>query len=329
MSVHDFQIEGAVQAGGGPFDFRLLVPRGYIKELNAGPTHRQQLPALARYRPLGSTGLTFAVSCVPLAREVDAGDFTEQILRELGHTIVQRRELRGAGLRAGCDSELFTECVVAGEAKPVLCRTRALKDGPRLWMVTAELPLDQTPSAAERSAMCLASFQLVQPSGQWCAEPTRSFATTENTRASFLYPASWVPTIVATGTEGTQVRLREQGSSGVQSFLFVEWRQANTESAWPTLVESYRDILRRSGVSLKGAALVPVEPPRSFEKAAVYAPTAKQGDASVGVGLTLVSSPSFVGSVGILGPRRASDPWQWITQKRAYHIVLNSLVALV
>lgn len=307
-----------------PFDFEMALPADCRPEQPAceaesstsafGPTPMFQ--AGSRSRPF-----RVAVRVALLTSDVGASDFVAIDAEASGHTVVQGRDWPGT---RGCQAEIITRQTVEGQNW--LTRSRAVKDGVRVFRVDASAPEQEFERCERDCAQTVMSFRLLHAEQRPCAEGMATARIGLPIRRVVKFPDSWRETARSEGDGSCELELLRSFDDRLSASIQIgAYQKREGESAHGHL-RDYSNRLKSRGYRLAGAPILSTEAPAGSLAAYQYAPLARaaQGDLCVGAMLLELRHANVL--LGFQGPTREGYPWCWAMMRRTFEWVRESLL---
>jgi hypothetical protein len=218
---------------------------------------------------------------------------------------------------------LLIRCV--DQNGPSICRSTILKDGDCLYRIDARAAEDVYEDLAEDFLVTLSSFHPLHPEGRPTAEPLVDAAYEAPVPFVYQRLKSWDAEEIHADEDRRVLRIVSKDEGEAIGRITLEIRKRGAGLNRERLAREYSDTMKESGVHLSGAAIAPTEPPKGFQSAAVYQPSAQFEGHQLDAPVLLFEHEEALVLVSLLGPSREESPEWWAINKRAFEIVRDSL----
>lgn len=306
----------------GPPEWRyeLAIPRTWRLE-NALYGDSRGFRSVARFVPSEGLDAEVLVSVGCYRRDVNPADWLDISWDLAGGVVVRRRDWPTP---AGIMADVLVRHTVAG--RPSLWRGTILKDRDRLFRVEARAAEEIYPGLAQDLFVSVASFRLLHPEGRPTAEPLFESSHDAPVVVRFQRLASWDAAPPKADNCGCELQVTTHDLGVEVGRITVEVRTPLTGRTPYRLAQECAEHLKNRGFQLRGAPVLPVEPPAGFLAAAIYAPTARHEGREFDSPILLLQHAEALVALSLLGPARRESPEWWAINKRAFEIVRDSLV---
>lgn len=288
--------------------FEMVVPQ----RLQAVPDAKT-LCALASPE---SGDLSVDVSLRRVARAMNPADLIEAELDNTRCYLIDRRYFPSK------DGRLID--VLSKDSQGVISRRLTVQEGANLFTIRASAEASRFTEQAHEAFITVSSFRLLRPATHGCVEEMREFKQTQGSPVAFCYPESWQ--VRAHPMEDRlSIDLTSIYQGSLTGQMRVEVHNLTPATNPHTLLYSYVDSLKATGVHVSGCPIVPVPPPDGFDEASLYAPTASFEGNRYDAPVLLLRAGQTALLLGLIGMSKEHSAEWWAINRRAFEIVRDSL----
>lgn len=263
---------------------------------------------------------TIKVQLTNQYRDVNPADWLSIAWDSAGGEVLHRRESSTPG---GAVCDLLVRHV--DKKGTSIWRSMIHKDGSRLFRVEARADEDLYANHAEDLFVSLSSFRLLHPENKPTAESLHDASFSLPVPLTFQRLESWTVEPAIVDPDRCVLHLTSQHEGVEVGRITVEIRRPVENRSLNQLAIAFSEQLKSSGFRLGGAPILPITPPKRFQAAAVYQPTAQFEGDKLDSPVLLYQHEEAQILLALLGPSRETSPEWWAINKRAFEIVRDSL----
>lgn len=265
-------------------------------------------------------GLQIKVDVLQLFREASPADLVETQIEQMQAEILARRSAYGAG------GEIIDALMkIVYSAGFLIRRTMTVKDGSRVFLITAEVTESAYSAVAEEILISLQSFRLLNPDGAATAETLIKHCQPMPIGFHFDHPKSWQITEAFSDQDHCVLNLNTEFEGNCAGRIIIEVHRPDTTRSAINTIERYANELQQMGIRHNGAPVIPIQPTPNFTRAWAYAPTTTFQEQPIDAPALVLEHPLALALIGLIGPSRQTSPEWWAINKRTFEIVRDSL----
>lgn len=275
----------------------------------------------ARFMPPNGKEAEIIVSIISHERDVNAADWLNLSWIRSASQVLQRRDFL-------TPSGMMTDMLVlyVGEDRTSsIYRSMIIKDGHRMFRIEGRTAERVYEDLAEDIFISLSSFRILQPERSSTAEPLIDAKFNSPAKLWFQHLESWKVVPVTIDNRECLLTIVSNHEGMEVGRIMLNVRKRTPELNLFNLVKDYSKQLKKSGVYLTGARIIPIQAPTAFQAAAIYQPSARYGSHQFDAPLLLFKNKEVFVLLSLLGPSRDESPEWWAINKRAFEIVRDTL----
>lgn len=205
-----------------------------------------------------------------------------------------------------------------------LGKMRTVKDGDRMFLITARSKPGRWSEFGDSAQVMLNSFGLTNPTKQVTAEPVKPYSVDSLPQGSFVCPASWENGTKVCQTDEAVFYLDLVESVSMGRIIVHLARESDQLNAL-TLAQMHSQRLQAMGFHVGGAPLAPAVNHAGQQACFDLNLLARYNESDFDARARINREGGIVGLVGLLSPARNASPELWAINKRAFEIVRDSL----